>query len=400
MDVQAIIDKIRQTTNPNFSFADLWKTASDMAENDIPEEQAEDVAEPFVTPAAKRIIESDCYIRKCCEIVAKVASAIQYAHEAGVLHRDLKPANLMVDRNFQLKIIDFGSARLKGDPTMNLTGKIIITPLYASPEYVSDRSDFQEIDEKSDIYSIGMILHVALTLRHPHAATNLFKVLTSISTARIEPVRWINDKIPEDLESIVHKATALSPSDRYQSAQALADDLRRYLDGQSVEAPPYRYELDVREITAIRPQRALLSASCYFVQSLIIALLIPELLITLPTAPNMLHRIVNLAVIIVPSTCFLALGMGILMARGVLIKISILVSLSLAFVLIGFGILYYRDLTDTYDKQLIMIFTSINLLAVIALSTPRTWAWVRASRSIREKYRKPSQKRRVEARRA
>lgn len=174
MDVQAIIDRIARTTRTDLSFENLWRSY-DMPMDEVYED-LEDAAESFVSPAAQRLISSKCYMRTCCDMTAKVADAIQHAHDAGVLHRDLKPGNLMIDRTGELKVIDFGAARFAGDPTMTGSGKIVGTPLYMAPEQIDAENQKLKITGKTDIFAIGMILYVALTLRHPHASGNLYGV--------------------------------------------------------------------------------------------------------------------------------------------------------------------------------------------------------------------------------
>lgn len=215
-----------------------------------------------------------------------------------------------------------------------------------------------------------------------------------MSFARLEPVQWSNPSIPKALASIIHKAAALSPDDRYDSAGALAEDLRRYLDGRPVKARPYDYNLDAREIAAIRPQRVLLSASCYFFQSMMMLMLIPDLLVALPNLPNLRQKIMNFAVLVVPSLAFLVLGRGILMAGTARILLSILISAIVVLFLAKLAIDTFGGPFDLFQTQLVIIFLLFNLASMIALMTPRTIAWVRASRTIRRRYRRPKQERR------
>jgi serine/threonine protein kinase len=191
------------------------------------------------------------HVRRAVEIARDAASALAHAHERGVVHRDVKPENLLLDRSGKVRLIDFGVARFFEDVTLTRTGQIVGTPSFMSPEQVTGRL---EVDHRSDIYSLGLVLYEMLTLGRAVDAPTREGVLRQVVIKALPPVASLNRAVPAALASVVHKAAAKDPDDRYQSAQALADDLQNILDGKPVSAPPYRFRLDEREIDAERPK--------------------------------------------------------------------------------------------------------------------------------------------------
>ena len=164
-------------------------------------------------------------------IGVEVAQALQHAHEHGILHRDIKPGNILVDRQGTTWVTDFGLAKQVEDATLTKTGDIIGTLQYMAPEQLQSRAD-----ERSDLYSLGLTLYELLTLKpaiEDMAPSRLLKILGEL---QLEPPRKINPEIPLDLETIVLKAIAREPVDRYQTANALATDLKRFLEDEPVEA--------------------------------------------------------------------------------------------------------------------------------------------------------------------
>jgi serine/threonine protein kinase len=127
-------------------------------------------AEEEESPAARAraIAATAGYMRRCCEIVRDAAIALEHSRKVEVVHRDIKPENLMVDREGKTYIIDFGIARFFEDRTLTYTGQLVGTPMYMSPEQVTGRV---ELDHRTDIYSLGMVLYELLTLRPPITAT-------------------------------------------------------------------------------------------------------------------------------------------------------------------------------------------------------------------------------------
>ncbi len=212
---------------------------------------------PYLTPQAIQLRSDNDHIRRACELVRDVAEALAHAHERGVVHRDIKPDNILLDKRGQVHVIDFGVARFFDDLSVTYTGQLVGTPLYMSPEQVTGRGP---IDQRTDIYSLGLVLYELLTLRPPLEATHRENLLRTIVTKPLPPVTWRNRAVPEPLLRIVHKATQKDPDQRYATGAELVADLNRFLAGQSVSAPPYHFRLDEREIVAARPAGVVLAA--------------------------------------------------------------------------------------------------------------------------------------------
>ncbi len=216
-----------------------------------------DPLNPYLTPQAIKLRSDGDHIRRSCELIRDVAAALAHAHERGVIHRDIKPDNILLDKLGQIRVIDFGVARFFDDLSVTYTGQLVGTPLYMSPEQVTGRG---AIDPRTDVYSLGLVLYELLTLRPPLEAANRENLLRTIITKPLPPVSWRNPSVPESLLRIVHKAAQKDPDQRYATAAGFLEDLNRFLAGQSVEAPPYHYRLDEREIVAARPAGVVLAA--------------------------------------------------------------------------------------------------------------------------------------------
>lgn len=168
------------------------------------------------------------------EIVRKLALAVSYAHENGVVHRDLKPSNILMDVKGEPRITDFGLAMRDGHGTDERTGDIVGTPSYMAPEQAAGR--VKEVNEAADIYSLGAILYACLTGRPPFQAETRFDTLLAVLEAEATLPRRLNRETPRELEWIIMRCLEKNPNNRYPSAQALADDLERWLLGEPVEA--------------------------------------------------------------------------------------------------------------------------------------------------------------------
>lgn len=170
------------------------------------------------------------YCRAIAGLGIQAASALQYAHECGVIHRDVKPSNLLVDHRNKLWITDFGLARVQNSPGVTVTGDVVGTLRYMSPEQAVGKQAL--VDPRSDIYSLGATLYELLTLRPAFGGEDRQAVLHAIAHQEPIPPRAIDPAIPIDLETIVLQAMAKLRDERYTTAQQFADDLNRFLEGK------------------------------------------------------------------------------------------------------------------------------------------------------------------------
>ncbi len=199
-------------------------------------------------------------------LLIAICRAVQHAHDRGVIHRDLKPGNILVDDQGQPKILDFGIARLSEDTDgMTGTGQVLGTLPYISPEQLAGQRE--QIDERTDVYALGVIAYelVCGHLPHPRLTTStLFEALDILRHEQPPRLSSLSPQARGDLDTVVMKALASEPSQRYRSAAALGDDLQRLLDHRPVlaRAPTLRYRI----ARFVRRHRALsIAASVVFV---------------------------------------------------------------------------------------------------------------------------------------
>src|SRR4051812_11611491 len=162
-------------------------------------------------------------IAQALEIGAQVAEGLQYAHEGQIIHRDIKPANIMVLNDGLVKITDFGIARMRTNEVKTMTGMILGSPKYMSPEQVSGK----RADTRSDIFSLGVVLYEMLTGTSPFVADNIHGVMYQTMNFNPPAPKSLNPELPEVLNFIIAKALAKNLDDRYQKAAELSNDLRR-----------------------------------------------------------------------------------------------------------------------------------------------------------------------------
>lgn len=168
------------------------------------------------------------------EIGLQAAEALAHAHQRGVIHRDVKPSNLLLDHENRVWLTDFGLARRLDDVTLSLTGALLGTPRYMSPEQATATT--KRVDHRSDLFSLGSTLYELLVGRPAFSGDNPHDVIHHILCDEPLALRTIDPSIPRDLETIVMKCLAKDPQHRYASAIDLADDLRAFLDGRPIRA--------------------------------------------------------------------------------------------------------------------------------------------------------------------
>jgi serine/threonine protein kinase/Tfp pilus assembly protein PilF len=174
--------------------------------------------------------------RRVAEAFAGVAAGVHYAHAMGVIHRDLKPANLLLDKSGRLRILDFGLAWAEGQDHLTEADECVGTPLYMSPEQA--RPGSRPVGPTTDIYSLGAALYEVLAGRPPLRGRSRLETLHLIVHRDPTPLRKLNPRIPKDLETIVLKCLLKTPLERYATAEALAQDLWRFVRGEPIEARP------------------------------------------------------------------------------------------------------------------------------------------------------------------
>jgi serine/threonine protein kinase/Tfp pilus assembly protein PilF len=188
------------------------------------------------SPFSFGALETTDHVRAIARLGIQAAQALNAAHEFGVVHRDIKPSNLLIDDQDKLWITDFGLARCCEDGGLTQTGDVLGTMRYMSPEQA--RGDTTSIDHRTDVYSLGVTLYEMATLRHPAGGICDVRLYFERDHRPARPLRHWNRHIPIDYQTIVLKAMAESPQERYATAQELADDLQRYLDGRPILATP------------------------------------------------------------------------------------------------------------------------------------------------------------------
>ncbi|MFZ2235964.1 MAG: serine/threonine-protein kinase, partial [Dokdonella sp.] len=206
------------------------------------------------------------------ELLIAIARGVHFANQSGVIHRDLKPSNILVSADGQPKILDFGIARLRDDNAATLTqaGQVLGTVPYIAPEQLTGGHDL--IDARADVYSLGVIAYQLLggELPHPRLGTStLFEAMQILRDEQPLPLASLQRAARGDLDTVVMKALASEPPQRYASAAAFADDLQRVIDHQPISArpPSWRY----RSARFVRRHRALTIATAGVLMALVAA---------------------------------------------------------------------------------------------------------------------------------
>ncbi len=173
---------------------------------------------------------------EAARLVEALARAVQAAHEKGVVHRDLKPANVLLAEDAAPKVADFGLSKRLDAAGRTQSGAVMGTPNYMSPEQAAGKS--KEVGPATDVYALGAILYECLTGRPPFQGPSSLETLTKVISVDPVPPRRLQPKTPRDLEAVVMRCLEKTPTRRYASADELAQDLLRFLDGKSVAARP------------------------------------------------------------------------------------------------------------------------------------------------------------------
>jgi serine/threonine protein kinase/WD40 repeat protein len=198
--------------------------------------------------------------RRAAAHLKRVAEAIHYAHEQGILHRDLKPSNLLLDSLDQPRVTDFGLAKLMTqDLALTITGQALGSPGFMAPELAAGKSG--ESGTRGDIYSLGAVLYYLLTGRPPFQGETVQDILLQMHNSEPLAPGRLNPSVPADLETICLKCLRPEPAKRYETAAELADDLERYLAGEPIQARPVSKLEKVRLWCRRRPIQTALSAA-------------------------------------------------------------------------------------------------------------------------------------------
>jgi WD40 repeat protein len=205
--------------------------------------------------------------RRAAQLLLDLARAVQHAHEQGIVHRDLKPANVLLTEAGVAKVADFGLAKLlDAEKGHTQTGAVLGTPSYMAPEQAEGKAS--AIGPATDVYALGAILYELLTGRPPFKAEAAMETLLQVKfTDPVSPSQ-LQPKLPRDLVTICLRCLRKEPRQRYASAQALADDLRRFLEGQPIQARPVGVLTRTVKWARRRPSTAALVAGIFLILAL------------------------------------------------------------------------------------------------------------------------------------
>ena len=204
------------------------------ADGDVAESAAEDAADSSHPSDSASTGRGRFYYQQVARWMADAADALHYAHGEGIIHRDIKPGNLILSADGRIMIADFGLAKQAGDQSMTITGALMGTLRYMSPEQAMAKR--VRVGHATDIYSLGATLYELLTLQPAFTGTDDKEILGKIIARDPTPPRKVVPGVPAELDTICLKMMEKLPEARYATARALAEDLRRYINDLPIVA--------------------------------------------------------------------------------------------------------------------------------------------------------------------
>jgi serine/threonine protein kinase/Flp pilus assembly protein TadD len=243
--IAGVNDESRMTNHERMTNDEARNAASDTPQAAVGTEirhSTLDILSSFVIGHSSFSRRDSSFFRTIAELGIQAAEALDHAHQLGIVHRDVKPANLLVENcqlptaNCQLRlwITDFGLAQIQSDARLTITGDLVGTLRYMSPEQALAKRVV--VDHRTDIYSLGATLYELMTLEPAFGGTDRQELLRQIAFEEPRALRRLNKHIPAELETIVLKSMEKNPADRYATAKELADDLRHWLEDKPIRA--------------------------------------------------------------------------------------------------------------------------------------------------------------------
>jgi serine/threonine protein kinase/tetratricopeptide (TPR) repeat protein len=239
--LEALIQEMRRAERPTVGFARETHLAVTQAppleHEEAHRETIREVQAQKSTLHSSTLLsrgQAHTYFRRVAELGIQAAQALDHAHELGVVHRDIKPANLLLDAHGKLWITDFGLAQIRSEARMTLTGDLVGTLRYMSPEQALAKRVI--VDHRTDIYSLGATLYELLTLEPVFTGGDRQELLRQIAFEEPKAARRKNKAIPAELETIIVKAIEKNPGDRYATATEMAEDLQRFVKDEPIRA--------------------------------------------------------------------------------------------------------------------------------------------------------------------
>ena len=260
VDGQSLADLLKQLNHMSSANTEVgWEaeTKDDLPANAFVEGAEGPSSKQILVNLQKKFGSPRERFRWTALIGAQLADGLAYAHGLGTLHRDIKPANLLIDKNETVWLTDFGLVKNTSNQTITKTGDIIGTPQYMAPESFEGT-----YDQRSETYCLGLTLYEMATLQPAFANASTPELIKNITTSSPIPPRKINSKIPRDLNRIILKSVSKEPRYRYQSASALRDDLRAFMEDRPIAARQISLTENLWRWSRRNPAQAALSFFC------------------------------------------------------------------------------------------------------------------------------------------